>query len=625
MAHRASSRRYIDPRRDDRASILADACWRNAFSLYPCALSTSFTHITNATTLIGINPSMRHFLHSAPTKVVEKMSSSRRVIEYTSSNPSALEVLHKKELAKIHELWNGTKDELAKVTRQVNGLERERAAILAQRDAEYKDALTSLQLLSLELKDRVHFLENKLRGKEIECEGAHSDVESLSVRIEEMQRVITDKDSYIRDLENSLSRVRHETTDVHAQLSFLERKSEETIKKQNEELESKKEEIIAREIAIEKLQLDCENLVGMRRRADNEISSLQEKIQAVSAINSKLRTQLDAAQEKNATLAALQQREKLLQDENRQAKTDCERMVALLRNSEEYKRLLFHFEDSNGDVRFVDEVKGFAAIYPSMDDKPIELGTEELGWVPGKTVDLMQRFRSKWAPNVPMEVVHDLIHQLNSVWRDRETRRIARLKKGFAEDTADLRRKLQQRMPYQDVIKLQDFERLKKTVQSERQQGKGPTRAQKDKLLESEERLLQNALATVESLNHQVQKLEGDNQDLQARLVKVTQTRASASFMDGVAWMAQKVSDRTNRLGFAVASHLKRFEEELVEAARGGDPSVYLQVTSVSSSFVDSMTQLMLRHRGKIRQMFDAATLVHADRSFDLSAFSDSD
>lgn len=97
----------------------------------------------------------------------------------------ALEAQHQREMVRIHELWQQTKHELAGKTTELHRLQKE-AAIESSASQHQRDSTVSqLQILNVELRD-------KLRFTELQLAGAREEGSALAVSTQELRTQLSD-------------------------------------------------------------------------------------------------------------------------------------------------------------------------------------------------------------------------------------------------------------------------------------------------------------------------------------------------------------------------------------------------------------------------------------------------
>ena len=123
------------------------------------------------------------------------------------------------------------------------------------------------------------------------------------------------------------------------------------------------------------------------------------------------------------------------------------------------------------------DVEVFSKVYAdSMDkDRTVKVNTkdpedEEKNWLPTDTMRLALDFKQRHSPSISMAMMTEFLQQLNEIFRLREKRHVARARKRWQIQVQDLKRKLQQRVPYAEVVQKDKINKLRKDLSAARSQ-----------------------------------------------------------------------------------------------------------------------------------------------------------
>ena len=116
------------------------------------------------------------------------------------------------------------------------------------------------------------------------------------------------------------------------------------------------------------------------------------------------------------------------------------------------------------------DVEVFSKVYTTADNgghrrHPIKAQEETNNWVPTDAVRLAFDFKQRHMQHVSMGMMNELLQQLNEIWRLREKRHVARAKSRWVHQVKDLKRQLQQRVPYAEIV-----QKVKKKQQKRKKQ-----------------------------------------------------------------------------------------------------------------------------------------------------------
>lgn len=171
-----------------------------------------------------------------------------------------------------------------------------------------------------------------------------------------------------------------------------------------------------------------------------------------------------------------------------------------------------------GDVRVFEKVYN---ISHHGVDRPVK-GTfklEKVNWLPTDALRLSIDFKLRHLPHVSMDLIGEFLRQLNEIWRLREKRHIARLKRKLGKQISGVKRNVLNKVPYAEVIQRNKIAALTREVKELRAAmagagtnitsglGLGETLSTglSGKLRKGENaKLLEASLATVENLSRKV-------------------------------------------------------------------------------------------------------------------------
>ena len=123
------------------------------------------------------------------------------------------------------------------------------------------------------------------------------------------------------------------------------------------------------------------------------------------------------------------------------------------------------------------DVEVFSKVYADSveKDRQVKINTknpetEEEHWLPSDTMRLALDFKQRHSPSISMAMMTEFLQQLNEIFRLREKRHVARARKRWQIQVQDLKRKLQQRVPYAEVVQKDKINKLRKDLSAVRSQ-----------------------------------------------------------------------------------------------------------------------------------------------------------
>lgn len=130
------------------------------------------------------------------------------------------------------------------------------------------------------------------------------------------------------------------------------------------------------------------------------------------------------------------------------------RLLNMLSKTNEYREFAHSAIDS-GNVRFMDPVM------PATTTEVKPQLAEKEDWIPEDAYKVAHDFRNKCAANISKAMMNTLLTDLDKIWRQREDKKLQRLKSSMTREIESLRRALAQKKPYTQHLQDQEIKRLK--------------------------------------------------------------------------------------------------------------------------------------------------------------------
>jgi hypothetical protein len=124
-----------------------------------------------------------------------------------------------------------------------------------------------------------------------------------------------------------------------------------------------------------------------------------------------------------------------------------------------------------GEVEVFSKVYSTGGAFSRVRDAPITR-EESSNWVPTDAVRLAFDFKQRHMQHVNMNMMNELLQQLNEIWRMRERRHVSRAKSRWVTQVKELKRQLQQRVPYAEVVQKNKINKLRRDLSNARGQVK---------------------------------------------------------------------------------------------------------------------------------------------------------
>ena len=392
----------------------------------------------------------------------------------------------------------------------------------------------------------------------------------------------------IRELEQALTQFRLEKESIFDQTVHQLR---EEVRTQTHETERRSLDLAARDREIHKLQEIIENQNIDLGRYKNVERKQNELFEAGSEERARLAGQV---RQQNLLLdqqtAELRDVRKQLLDVGRdrdraeEEANELRQQVRELRTLEEQMETnaLGEFRRSRRQIEErLEKLQSECAtvanmMSPSKSAPQINLGADRLpDWLPPAVSGLVRSFRQSLVSggsNIGEEMSSFLI-ALNRIWRERMEEKLRLQRLHHAADIRELKRRLAQRIPYEQVVQKARILRLQKDLDT--------TRAVHLKAKGDQSKgLLDLSLGTVENLSQQILAYEGENNLLKTQISLLMNDKTAAGGLRSEAdrHLASQAVEAVNALGDKVWSAANTYTDKSQRLAAGTEISSRLAV-----------------------------------------------
>ena len=521
-----------------------------------------------------------------------------------SMSASSLEAQHQREMIRIHEAWQQTKSELADVK-----VELKRVQSSTPRDG----AMQQMQQLTVELRDKARFNELQLAGAREECTKLSAAAEEMRARLAEAQAhaaelhsVNQQQSPMIMELQATVQRLGRERQDTVDQL-HSEQRTHETL------ASTKEQTVQLQEQKLHALNEEMRRSLDAQRAAAASIDAANARAVELERTNGELGRQLLSSKEQLKYLHLARRSEAQVQSLLQQLQLDNARLVKLLAATDEYRDFIAYAEDSGG-LTYVppqpgggrsDDMYAPLSHVPSRDRAVRGAQPESEYWVPSDTYALANDFRRAHMPSLPMETFAELLLRLNRVWRTREAKRLDRQRDRAQKKIGELRRRVAQQVPYEEVLQSSEMERLRRELKEMRVAFNSGRR----KLNETEERLLESSLESALSIDSQLQMATRQNEQLLAELAE-HELRFHTAFGQGASASASQATEVTDRFAERVTELMREFQRRGLHLNRA-DADLYTKVLQLQSWFIEALDRRVVQAREKMSAVYDTTMTAH--------------
>lgn len=423
-------------------------------------------------------------------------------------------------------------------------------AYTAHPGKEFKQATQLMSNEIDELKDAVRYLEFKLIEKKQEQEQIMRELEDAH------NKAKMSNEDYSRENIKGY----HQNLKINELKSFIndqKKAHEEAVERFSNKFEDYQHEINEREDELARLRARLHNKAEELKVAEigaitnqSRVITEQQKVQAKSEEVEKLIKDLAETKQELAQVYATRKSEGQALLEIEHLRADNDRLVKLLRKTKEYKNFAGFAQDNQGSIRFLPvATKDRCEVKPCPANKyneNVDPNSEEDSWVPQEAFDVAYKYRSQYGNELTDTLINKLLQSLNTVWRDRERKQLARAKTVYNREIARLKRQILNTAPLKEVKARNQIARLKNQL-ADCQKNLRQTVAKKKKNLRETEitEHVEKAFKIAGDYQDERNKVVMENKMLKVRLQDAEQLHGDqdyerAKFMQGAAWQATK-------------------------------------------------------------------------------------
>ena len=245
------------------------------------------------------------------------------------------------EMARIHDLYQGTKSELAQRTQQE-----------VQRHHAHERALGQMQALQLELRDKLRFTELQLAGAREEGASLAATVEELRGRLGEAQSLASEQrerqrqqEPRVSELQAMVERLTAEKAELQASLGAQQRRVDGLA-------QTKESTIQLQEAKLREVREELDHSRSSRHGDAQALEAAHARAAELERSNAELSRQLLASKEQLRAAHHARRGDAHREEALAQLQSDNARLVKILATTEEYKEFV-HYADDSGGLSYV--------------------------------------------------------------------------------------------------------------------------------------------------------------------------------------------------------------------------------------------------------------------------------
>jgi hypothetical protein len=494
-------------------------------------------------------------------------------------------------------------------------------ALLERTQAELREAKARLEMhergasgshhperIQAQLYGEVGDLRDKLRFSELQLSASREEGEGLARQIHELRAVLSEAQARVAEI--AAFRVQA-TNCARAEAAAREQLKEEA--RRNQEL-ARNFDHANREHngQISRLREEHRRMSKAAQESEQALSDATARADAQVRTNADMAEQLVMMKEQLKTAHVARRADVHAMAALHQLQLDNQRLVRLLASTAEYRQFIA-LSDESGGLAYMppDPTTGEDAAKTRLPkssgrDRKVQVSTREAAfWVPADAYALVSDFRHRYVPAVPMSQFHGLLLKLSKVWKRRETARLDRIREAHASKVSELRRRLSQQVPYDEVVTSSEVERLRRELRAARAEAATGGR----RLNMSEQDLLESTLTAVDGRDRQLRQVMRANDELRLELAE--QARAvHAAFGDGAQAASEVASAKADELVRGLHELMREFQARTMGLARS-DADLFNKVIRLQSWFLDTAGRRLADGRERLASVHDVAPLAN--------------
>lgn len=452
---------------------------------------------------------------------------------------------------------------------------------------------------------RIRELEQALQQSRMEKEVAVQ--QNLQQIADELRSVQREKESLSEELENRNREIRRRDELLEQQNAEI-RKFKSLERQQLEVLESQSADRARLHAAVRQQSSELDDVQGERDRLSRQLKEAELVQEEQAAEISKLRLQLRQMKELEETveaqaLAEFRKSKRNIEQKLEKLQSECAQVASLLTPSK-----------SNAGA----SSRGVGT--PSRHDaSSLGLLSSMPDWLPSGVSRLVDDFRHSLVESGGSALLggslgshlSSFLIALNKIWRDRLEDKIRLLRHQHLEELRELKRRLAQRIPYEQVVQKARIVRLQKDLDA--------TRAAHLKTKGDQAKgLLDLSLATVENLSRQIMEYERENHLLQQQIKICLEDKdkviSTQQVQEQVEQLIQDIQGQINTLADKLWGAANTFLEKagnMIEA-----PERKLMLNRECQLYLDGLEIDIRECKSGIRSSASAVTELRSDIGF---------
>eukprot|EP01138_Halocafeteria_seosinensis_P008451 gb/GECG01008636.1/.p1 GENE.gb/GECG01008636.1/~~gb/GECG01008636.1/.p1 ORF type:complete len:920 (+),score=154.41 gb/GECG01008636.1/:1-2760(+) len=418
------------------------------------------------------------------------------------------------DASRLGTLWRRAKSENREKDRTIASI---KSRLKQGEDEQEKHDREALELRDMtqsnaELKDKIRFLEIQLDEYKTDNTRLRDNYQESLTKLSESLRVLEEKASHNEQLSEENEDLKQRVQQLEEEKESLLNRSLENLRAYEEDSLEKQRQLNLHKDAVTAAEEQSKMLRAQMDQANERIAALESSNLRCQEDVEAARKDKERAREEAERASQAAQMADSLRTQVKHTKLDNARLVRLLATTKEYKEFANYTftpdsaaatgrlrgsylssvpspEDDSyeeylggpakstgehnnsgnyGQTNMASwrEIEAYEQHYGVDDSQQIDAEREHDLWVPSEALRLTIRFRRQYLPHVPTQIIRNFLKNLNSIWRRRYTRQLAKVKEEYDREISALKRKNQQKAPYREVLQASTISRMHQQMEA---------------------------------------------------------------------------------------------------------------------------------------------------------------
>ncbi|KAL4480752.1 hypothetical protein ABPG72_014527 [Tetrahymena utriculariae] len=444
-------------------------------------------------------------------------------------------------------------------------------------------------ILLQKAKDSNKLLIKKVKDQEVELEQCHQKIAKLVSQNQTQTKQISELsqklEQYAISQKEILEKSRLNTNMIEQSLEDKDRIMEDL----KTQLQESKDQV--------------QRMINSNKDIMNENSKLIEQLESKTVENERIKDRLQQVEKYLEEIYNEKQVNSVTQVEMDYLKSDIERLLKLLKSTQEYKELSFMAEESMS-IRYLKSNPSFLKNYKlsnqnassvdlkqstikrnccgcSAQVKQQEVNEKQL-WVPRDAFQFAFQISQKYNKRLTEEIIEELLFGLNQIWSNKEKTAVDKLKRQYETENKELKKQLNKNLTYDEVQAKKKIQRLKSELSKTRKENdfstlnttlplppsRGGSLNGNSHQCKQQEKIIyfQDAIRLFQEYESEIRI---GKEELQEAKNKIRQIEEDASlydkviYMEGALWMIEKILADVNKVKQQSFNQLNQYQLDL--------------------------------------------------------------